>query len=147
MLLNSLFLFFLTPTLFAMECPEGFVEFVDTPGCYEFVFKEGPYVNGPGQRRFSSGTATLLLPEGQSLEKDPFFYIWMKMPGHHQHGGRPIKMEKLSSNKNEYRFFISEIFLTRMAGQWFLRVDLDATIPHNPRVDYDAEFPLTDWED
>lgn len=115
---------------------------IDSEGiCYSFEYTKGPYINSPGEREFSEGIATLRSLSGTSLDSDPYFFIWMKMHGNHEHGGRPVVAESLGQN----RYLVSEILLQKMTGQWFLRTDLNYSDPHSPRHDYDGEVRLTEW--
>ncbi len=122
-------------------CELGELEIQGWNLCFHYEYLEGPYVNPRGERRFSSGMAHIYSPQGQALESEPHFYLWMKMPHNHEHGGRPLKVQAL----REGIFQVEEMLLMSMPGQWFLRLNLDG-IPQNPAQDYHAEWALTEWE-
>lgn len=139
-LLLILGLFIFTQNAYSHTCPDSMVHLDTAHVCFGFEFTEGPYINERGQRQLSSGIATLDSNEyGLDLSGSHFF-LWMKMPNM-EHGGRPLSVTYLGDGQ----FKIENILLTRMPGQWFLRVDLFYNEPHEPSVDYDGEFAITDY--
>lgn len=105
--------------------------------CGTIRWLEGPFLNGPGERNFSS-LDFFVDPSVKFHEIS--FYLWMKMPNNHEHGGAAVVVEKV----DEFSFSISNILLRQMKGQWFLRVKLDGEVI-DPRFDFDFEIALTSW--
>lgn len=139
----TIFLLFASSNAFAHTCPPDMIHLDTAHVCMGFEFTEGPYINQRGERRLSSGIVTLDSFEFDLDISQSFFYLWMKMPNM-EHGGRPLSITYLGDGQ----FSIENILLTRMPGQWFLRVtlehDQDAD-DHEPSIDYDGEIPLTEW--
>lgn len=105
-----------------------------------FEFTKGPFINERGQRQLSEGIAKIISFDDSLDTTRAMFYLWMKMPNM-EHGGRPVTV--VASRENKFK--VSNILLTKMTGQWFLRVDLEPRAPHNPRTDFDGELPITQW--
>ena len=110
--------------------------------CVSHDWLEGPYLNGRGERNFSRlilrfraddqshATAANL---GQAS-----YWAWMIMPGGHQHGTRPIKVENVS----EAEVTLGQIMFTQMPGEWFIRINLNPQSEDNPATDFDASIPV-----
>lgn len=146
----ALFLLLLGPfQLYASEskCADEQVYFEKKSLCVKLNWIEGPILNP--RRVFEPSSFTLeFSPIDQDSEKKkpvefegPFFYLWMKMPGAHEHGARPVKFEKAGPNKYQ----INNAVMSQMPGQWFIRLKLEHSHPHDQRKDYDLEVPLTEW--
>ena len=119
------------------ECEYGDVFIEEYGVCFSFEFKDGPNINQRGNREFSHGVATLYPSDKISLQKDPHFYLWMKMPAH-EHGAGPVSVEQI----DEGRYKINKMLLREMPGQWFLRVILDSELS-----EFSGEIAITEWMD
>lgn len=133
-------LLLLSQNAYSHTCPDSMVHLDTVHACFGFEYTDGPYINQRGQRQLSSGIATLKSHEYELDLSEAHFFIWMKMPNM-QHGGRPLSVTYLGDGQ----FKIEDILLTRMPGQWFLRVDLFHSDPHNPATDYDGEVAISDY--
>lgn len=123
------------------NCHVDEVQVLDETACVSLNWIEGPYLNAAGQRNFSQAQFLFRAMDSDLDLSQVHFFLWMKMPHNHEHGGARIVVEDLGDGQ----YHLSQILLRQMRGQWFLRVDLSGLDHQDPKFDYDFEIPLTDW--
>lgn len=105
--------------------------------CLGYQWIEGPYLNGRGERTYSTLRLTFDTHRELDLQKANI-YPWMIMHGGHQHGARPVEIEVIDNTE----IMVRKILFTQMNGKWFVRINLDAKMGDRPETDFEAEIAL-----
>lgn len=136
-----IFLITLTFTVQAKaNCDAGEISVGKSEYCLSYEWIKGPFINARGERNMSE--VILTFRPQQSLEEINFeniaVYPWMIMAGGHEHGARPVILKALG----QWELKVENILLTKMHGDWFLRINLDFVPDYDPKTDYDAEIAI-----
>lgn len=121
----------------ASSCTSDEIFIKEYATCLGYQWIEGPYLNGRGERAYSTLRLTFDTHRELNLQKANI-YPWMIMRGGHQHGARPVEIEVIDNTE----ILVRKILFTQMNGKWFVRINLDAEMSDHPEKDFEAEIAL-----
>lgn len=121
----------------AASCTSDEIFIKEYATCLGYQWVEGPYLNGRGERAYS--TLRLTFDTHRELDLHQVNVSpWMLMHGGHQHGARQVEIEVIDNTE----IIVRKILLTQMNGKWFLRINLEALPSDRPEKDFEAEIAL-----